>query len=315
MNERFEQILDLCIDRINRGDSLETCLHDYPEYTGQLEPLLITLVNTKKVYAFTPSADAKREGRKRFYDAMERKRRPSLIEWFRARPLALGTIASVIVVFLITFFALRAFVFPVNVPSNIPTTTISNPTSTGNFIFLVSDDVNAIADFSSVSVTVEKVELLKSGDSSQIVEFVPETKEFDLSQLPGEKTQQLWRGDLPEGTYTRETIYISRVQGILLSSGETIEIKLPSDKLQLSLEFEVGLDTVTSFTYDLTVIKTGSDKNSKYILKPQAGESGSSQQSKDTKKQDVTDVARGDSAANDSSTKGNSTEDKGKSKK
>jgi hypothetical protein len=315
MNIKFEQILDLCIDRINSGESLEACLQDYPEYAEQLEPLLITLVDTKKVYAFTPSTEAKRESRKRFYDAMERKRRPSLIEWFRARPLALGTIASVIVVFLITFFALRATVFTVNVPSNIPTTTISNPASSGNFIFLVSDDINAIADFSSVSVTIEKVELLKSGDSSQIVEFVPEIKEFDLSQLPGEKTQQLWRGDLPEGTYTKETIYVSRVQGVLLSGGETVDIKLPSDKLQLSLEFEVGLDTVTSFTYDLTVIKTGSDKNSKYILKPQAGESGSSQLPNDTKKPDVTDVARGDSAASDSSTKGNSTEDKGKLKK
>jgi hypothetical protein len=315
MNNEFEKILDLCIDRINDGESLEKCLADYPEYAGQLEPLLITLINTKQVYAFTPSIEAKREGRKRLYNAMERKRRPSLIGWLRARPLALGTIASVIVVFLITFFALRATVFPVSVPSDIPTTTISNPVSTGNFVFLVSDDVNAIADFSSVSVTIEKVELFKSGDSSQIVEFVPEIKEFDLSQLPGEKTQQLWRGDLPEGTYVKEIIYVSRVQGVLLSNGEKIDIKLPSNKLQLFLPFQISPDEVTSFIYDLTVNKTGNDKNSKYILKPQAGESGSSQQPKDTRKQDVTDVARGDSAANDSSTKGNSTEDKGKPKK
>jgi len=314
MNDDFEKILDLCIDRINRGESPNTCLADYPGYARELEPLLKTVAKTKEVYAFTPSAEAKREARKRFYDALERQKRPSIVEWFRSRPLALGTIASVVVVLLITFFALRATVFPVNIPSNIPTTKIPGPAPTGNFVFLVSDDINAISDFSSLSVTIDKVELLQSGDQEQLVEFIPETTEFDLSQLPGEKTKQLWRGDIPEGKYTKEVVYVSQVEGVLKSTGETLEIKLPSNKLQLSVTFQVSPDNVTSFTYDLTVIKTGSGKNSKYILKPQAEASGSSQQPQQSNSNSTPQAAQ-DSSSSTNNTKGNSTKDKEKPQK
>ena len=33
MTEDFDRILDECIDRINRGDSLADCLSDYPAYS------------------------------------------------------------------------------------------------------------------------------------------------------------------------------------------------------------------------------------------------------------------------------------------
>lgn len=317
MTDNFEQILDLCIDRINHGESPEVCLADYPDYAGQLKPLLNTVAKTKNVYAFTPSPEAKREARKRFYSALDKQKHPSFVEWFRSRPLALGTIASVIVVLLITFFALRATVFPINVPSNIPTTTIPGSAPTGNFVFLVSDDVNAISDFSSLSVTLEKVELMQSGSPGQWIEFVPETTEFDLSQLPGDKTQELWRGDIPEGTYSKEVIYVSQVQGILKSTGETLTIKLPSNKLQMSFTFEVSPDTVTSFTYDLTVIKTGNGKNSKYILKPQADQSGSSQQPQQSNKDNTPQASQvvQDNSSATNSTKDSGTKDKGKPQK
>jgi thioredoxin reductase len=42
------------------------------------------------------------------------------------------------------------------------------------------------------------------------------------------------------------------------------------------MPFEVTTDTVTSFTFDITVVATGN--NGKYILKPQIGESGARQE-------------------------------------
>jgi len=36
-----------------------------------------------------------------------------------------------------------------------------------NFVFLVSDEVNAIADFSSLNVTIEKVRLFNADNSSE----------------------------------------------------------------------------------------------------------------------------------------------------
>jgi hypothetical protein len=68
------------------------------------------------------------------------------------------------------------------------------------------------------------------------------------------------------------------VRGILKETGEEVEIKLPSQKLHISKQFQVANDTVTSFTYDLTVIAVGNSQSGiKYILKPQVEQSGADQ--------------------------------------
>jgi hypothetical protein len=117
---------------------------------------------------------------------------------------------------------------------------------------------------------------LQVGDSEKWIEFVPEDNQFDLVQLPGDITEQLWRGDIPEGQYIKARLYISSVTGTLKSDGSTLEIMVPSNKLELNLPaFDVSADSVTSFTYDITVVKAGNAQSGlKYLLKPQASESG-----------------------------------------
>ena len=272
MNNEFNNIIDVCIDRINRGETIEACLKDYPEHVKELEPLSRAMTETQQSYAFVPSADKKRTARQEFYAALEKKQ-PSLWEKIFARRAVWATIAAVVVVMAGAYFALRVTsVLPV-----IPTTAIASPSAEGNFAFLVSDDVNAIGEFSTVNVTIDKVSLLKISDSKEWIEFTPQIREFDLSLLPGDITQELWRGDIPQGSYDRVVIYVSSISGVL-KTGESVTIKLPSNKLQISASFEVRPDSVTSFVYDLTVIKTGNEHNIKYILKPQAGESGATQQ-------------------------------------
>ncbi len=72
-------------------------------------------------------------------------------------------------------------------------------------------------------------------------------------------------------------IYVDEVTGELVDTGEFITVKLPSNKLHLSVPFEVTESYVTSFVYDITVIAAGNSKAGrvKYILKPQILESGS----------------------------------------
>ena len=271
----FERILDECVDRLSRGESLEHCLAAYPEHAKQLEPLLQAMIQTKAAYSFSPSADTKREARQRFYTALDRLRQPSLWERILARRLVWATAASLLVLAVIGYFALNAAVFR---GDHLSPTVIASPNPNGNFVFLVSDDVNAIADFTNVNVTISKVSLLNERSSKQWVEFVPETKEFDLALLPGEKTQELWRGDVPEGQYTKAVIYVTTVQGTLKATGVTMDIKLPSNKLQISKPFQVSAGNVTSLTYDLTVVHAGNAKGGgKYLLKPQVGESGASE--------------------------------------
>jgi hypothetical protein len=96
--------------------------------------------------------------------------------------------------------------------------------------------------------------------------------------VKGDKTQEIWRGNVPEGEYKNVTIEVEKVIGILKEKREETEIKLPSQKLRISKNFQINTDTFTTFTYDLTVISTGSPQSGeRYILKPQVDQSGASQ--------------------------------------
>jgi hypothetical protein len=322
MNGYFEKILDECLDRVNRGESIETCLKDYPEQANELEPLLRAASQAKKAYVFTPSDDAKRRSRQEFYAVLEKKKSPSIFNWLLDKSRVWGTVAGVLVVLAVGFFALRDIYLqkiptaePTKTVTTIVTTntsivttdtqvittnitstqtvtstingtqttvepataTVTSPSANGNFVFLVSDDVNAISDFSNVYVTIDSVDLETKGGKT--VRFVPETRTFDLALLPGDNSQQLWRGDVPEGSYSGVVINVSKVEGTLKTGG-TVTIKLPGDKLRVSSDFNINNSNDTSFTYDLTVVSSGGSGN--YILKPQAGESGPSSAARTT---------------------------------
>jgi len=271
MNE-FEKILDECIDRINRGEDLGICLADYPEYVQQLRPLLQATLKTKEAYRFEPSAGAKRTSRQRFNAALQKleqrrwEKQPLFTRVF-ARPIAWATVAVVLLVALIGYFGLRPMLFPTG-PS-------PQPSPEGNFVFLISDDVNAIGDFQSLNLSISKIGLQQEGESSRWIEFDPEVESVDLTLLPGDKAQQIWRGNVPEGQYTKVFIYVSDVSGVLEATGRSISVKLPSKKLQISKLFNVASDSVVNFVYDITVVEAG--KSGQYILKPQVGHSGADQ--------------------------------------
>ena len=314
MAKEFDVILDECIDRLNHGETLESCLADYPEQADQLKPVLLAVTRVKDTLTFTPSDNALRSGRQRLYAALDKKHQPGFWQRTFSHRAVWVTVAAVLVVAIVTYFGLQTLgppsqpsgggivqpppagsqvttavppavttsapsAAPPAVPTREPPTQFivaANPN--GNFVFLVSDEVNAIADFSSLNLVVEKIGLLQSGTSEKWLEFTPQVKEFDLSLLPGDKSLELWRGDIPAGQYNRVFIQVSQVTGVLKSTGKTLDIKLPSNKLQMSLNFEVSADSVTHFTYDLTVVNAGNGKNGgKYLLKPQITESGAKQ--------------------------------------
>jgi hypothetical protein len=263
MSEGFDRILDECVDRINRGESLADCLSQYPAYADRLRPMLQSMQAVRKTYAFTPSPDAKRAARQRFHTTLDRQRQVTpALSFLRliSRPAVVVTVAVLVVAFVATLVIL---------PRVVPETLV--PNTEGNFAFLISDEPNAIGDFESLNVTISRV-VLRAAGSVKPLEFTPETKTVDLTQLQGEDYQEIWRGDVPAGQYSHVVIYVSEVIGELESTGISISVKLPSSRLQMSVSFEVTTDTVTSFTFDITVVKTG--KSGKYNLKPQIGESG-----------------------------------------
>ena len=246
MYQNLSEIFDQCVDRLNRGQSLEDCLADYPEQAAELEPLLRAMVITQQGYAFVPSPLAKDAARQRFNAALAElaSQREARQPWFRrllGQPRVWAPAALVIVIALIGYFGLRPMLLPVDLEPPIDAVdTTTGETTTGNgevpvivspqanpmgyFAFLISDEINAINDFASLNVF----------------------------------------------------IHVDNVTGIL-NDGGTAEVKLPSDKLQISKPFTVG-DAPVNFVYDLTVVATaGPQSDSKYILRPQAGESGADQ--------------------------------------
>ena len=280
MANNFDKLLDECIDRINRGESLEACLADYPQYIEQLEPLLQAMLDTQMAYTFTPSTTAKRAARQHFNAALKeleqrREERQPLFSRLFGWSRVWVTATVVILIALIGYFGLRPVLFPAGIvpqPGPVPVVPSPQPSTEGNFVFLISDEVNAIGDFESLTISISKIGLLPGGDTDQWVEFEPEVNEVDLTLVPGDKTKEIWRGNVPEGQYTKVFIYVTGVHGILKGTGQTVDVKLPSQKLHISKPFQVTSGSVTSFVYDITVVKSG--ESGQYILLPQVDQSG-----------------------------------------
>jgi hypothetical protein len=280
MKDKLNRIIDECIDRLNRGESIESCLKDFPEHSEVLEPVLNTMLKTKATYSFDPSEQARNLYRQRFNAALaasreshEIKRSPinRIMGWSKVW----APVAAAIVIALVGYFGLRPALTPPLTPPLTPQVIVAQPNQEGNFAFLISDEANNIGDFESLDIEIARVLLHLGGDEEKVIEFEPGVKTVNLTDLQGNRAQEVWRGDVPNGEYNKVVLEISQVSGVLWDSEEEIEIKLPSDKLQISKPFIVESGEVTSFVYDLTVVKAGN--SGQYILKPQIGESGADQ--------------------------------------
>jgi hypothetical protein len=102
-----------------------------------------------------------------------------------------------------------------------------------------------------------------------------ENRTVDLTRLQGANATQLTSMNVSNGTYTKVFVYVSEINATL-ENGEQVNVKLPSEKLQLNKEFTVGNGEAVDFVFDITVKKAGN--SGKYILQPVVSESGTSDQ-------------------------------------
>jgi len=79
-SSEFENILDQCLERLVRGETVEQCLKSYPERALELEPLLRTAQAAREASAILPRADFKARARYEFraalHDKVGRKKQP-----------------------------------------------------------------------------------------------------------------------------------------------------------------------------------------------------------------------------------------------
>jgi len=137
---------------------------------------------------------------------------------------------------------------------NETTTTVDNETTTAETED-DGDDADESEDEESDGWTVREVDNVT----------------IDLTEYQGENATLLSEFDIPNGTYTNVYVEVSEVNGTL-TSGEQVNVKLPSQKLKLNKEFTVGNGESVDFVFDITVFKAGN--SGKYILKPVVSQSG-----------------------------------------
>lgn len=102
-----------------------------------------------------------------------------------------------------------------------------------------------------------------------------DNRTVDLTRLQGANATQLTSMNVSNGTYTKVFVYVSEINATL-ENGEQVNVKLPSEKLQLNTEFTVANGEAVDFVFDITVKKAGN--SGKYILQPVVSESGTSDQ-------------------------------------
>jgi hypothetical protein len=267
MDEDFDRILDECIDRINGGDSLADCLSDYPAYSEELRPLLNSIYDVQKAHTFEPSVDAKRAARQKLQAALGKRQQGTPVLSF-LKAISQPAVWIAVAVLVLAIVGTLVIQSVVNGPTLVP-----NPD--GNFAFLVSDEPDDINDFQNFNITISGVELQAVG-SKEWLKFTPEIETVDLTQLQGERYQEIWRGDIPAGQYSHVHIDVSEAVGNLKLTGQTINLKVPGGVVHMPIPFEVAVDMVTIYTFDITVVGTTNDGT--YMLKLQISESGAWQE-------------------------------------
>lgn len=186
-------------------------------------------------------------------------------------------VTLLIITLLLLSFGCEAATEPA-IPPDGETTAIvqSEGSSDPNVILFVSDQPNAIDDFSELWVAVSGVGFAESGDEpARRFDFEP--VELNLVPLQEENAIALWQGYVEEGTYNKVFLFVDSTHGEL-SNGETVDVKLPSNMLHVDAPLTLGDEDegeATEYVFDLSVVEGG--ESGMYIIQPQLTGSGEGQ--------------------------------------
>jgi hypothetical protein len=92
----------------------------------------------------------------------------------------------------------------------------------------------------------------------------------DLTTVVGDRAITVFDGELPAGRYAKIELYAAGVEGVV--DGETVDVTIPSGKLQITKPFEVGEGDPVDFVFDINVVRRG--QSGGYNLLPVISESG-----------------------------------------
>lgn len=144
-------------------------------------------------------------------------------------------------------------------------------TKSGTLAVQASDAPDDLGDFTSLTVTVDKITI--HGEGAQNKSYTPAHPTFDLTQLKDGNVSTLFNGSVAAGTYTYLELHIQSAQGVLAAGGSSVDVKAPSDRIFLNTHFTVAAGQQTTFVFDVQVHKVGTGD---YQLKPNASGSHAS---------------------------------------
>ncbi|MEM0360365.1 MAG: DUF4382 domain-containing protein [Candidatus Diapherotrites archaeon] len=148
---------------------------------------------------------------------------------------------------------------------------IQEKPSMGRLVLLVSDEEANIGDFSMVNVTFSSARVF-SGDSNNGFKEIPLSEfQVDLFKLIGQNAFPIGGLELETGKYSKIELHVSSVEAVLIS-GEPVEVKIPSEQLQITKPFTIEANTETKFLFDIEVVKKG--QKYEYNLMPNIAKSG-----------------------------------------
>lgn len=156
------------------------------------------------------------------------------------------------------------------------TTAQPSPTTTESTTNTTETTMNSTqtAPMNTSTPTVTTNESDENGDESAADRRVTRAVDnvtIDLTAYQGANATLLSEFSVPNGSYTQAFISVSAINGTL-TTGESVDVKLPSNTLRLNHDFTVGSGETVDFVFDVTVFAAGN--SGMYILKPVASESG-----------------------------------------
>lgn len=126
--DEFDRVLDKCLDRLARGDTVAQCVAAYPEYAPRLEPLLRIASESSDTCEFAPSPESMSRARARLrigiadrQSTRSARNRSSILDRLTARPLPLAAITSIAVIALaVLLVAVPLSPFTPSPPATVP---------------------------------------------------------------------------------------------------------------------------------------------------------------------------------------------------
>ena len=256
MDKKFEEILDDCLDRLGRGETVNDCLKHYPDYAEELRPYLITAQRLDQ--SFSPSRAAKEKGREKLSKAMstEEKRKPSTIRNIFNRRFVWAPMAAVLALAIIAS-AIWGIFLPTQEPVYASTLEIR------------VTDIPPESGISSIEVTVSNIEVHKEGSRwgwrTRWTKVIGEEQTFDLIEIK-DIEQILGEAGIEPGNYDRIRMRIESVK--LVIDGGSLEADIPDRQLTLSQSFEVEEGEKIVVVLDFDVDQSIKRENGNVAFKP-----------------------------------------------